>query len=269
MVLYTQSYKSRYHINTHIHGLPWWLSGKKPACQCRIGRRCGFDPWVRKTPGGGNGHPLQYSCLEQSTDRGAWRSTVHGATKSWTLLSAHIHMHVHTHTHVFPLQMPLGYLWVLIVAFNFYVTYAGLISIYLTKIQWGHRRKGATVLSGNQSPKPHLLPLIRFRLWPGISWSQPPCLWAGSRLHPPQPARISRSCSLWKVLERWVAGLSLQPIWVFNNPHCMEIFSPKLNGRHIGWRLFSIYGITLYHQIFFFSYSSIIIFRWAERTTNI
>ena len=89
-----------------------------------------------------------------------------------------VHTHTctcaHTHTHVFPLQMPLGYLWVLIVAFNFYVTYAGLISIYLTKIQWGHRRKGATVLSGNQSPKPHLLPLIRFRLWPAISWSQPP-----------------------------------------------------------------------------------------------
>ena len=38
----------------------------------------------------------------------------------------HTHARAHTHTHVFPLQMPLGYLWVLIVAFNFYVTYAGL-----------------------------------------------------------------------------------------------------------------------------------------------
>ena len=180
-----------------------------------------------------------------------------------------MHVHTHTHTHVFPLQMPLVYLWVLIVAFNFYFTYAGLIPIYLTKIQWGHRKKGATGLSGNQSLKPHFLPLICFWLWPGISWSQSPCRWAGSHLHLPQPSRISRSCSLWKVLERWVAGLSLQPMWVFNNPQCMEIFSPKLNDMHIGWRLFSIYGIILYHQIFFFSYSCIIIFRWAERITDI
>ena len=39
------------------------------------------------SPGGGNGNPLQSSCWENSTDRGAWRATVHGATKSWTRLS--------------------------------------------------------------------------------------------------------------------------------------------------------------------------------------
>ena len=38
--------------------LPWWLSGKESACQCR---RFGFAPWVGKTPGKGNGNPLQYS----------------------------------------------------------------------------------------------------------------------------------------------------------------------------------------------------------------
>ena len=37
-----------------------------------------------KTPGGGNGNPLQYACLENSMDRGAWRATVHGAEKSQT-----------------------------------------------------------------------------------------------------------------------------------------------------------------------------------------
>ena len=35
-------------------------------------------------PGGGHGNPLQYSCLENSTDRGAWKATVHGVTKSQT-----------------------------------------------------------------------------------------------------------------------------------------------------------------------------------------
>ena len=38
----------------------------------------------------GNGNPLQYLCLENSIDRGAWKATVHGVTKSWTRLSFHI-----------------------------------------------------------------------------------------------------------------------------------------------------------------------------------
>ena len=36
------------------------------------------------SPGEGNGHPPQYSCLENPMDRGAWRATVHGVRKSWT-----------------------------------------------------------------------------------------------------------------------------------------------------------------------------------------
>ena len=35
-------------------------------------------------PGGGHGNALQYSCLENPMDRGAWRATVHGVAKSWT-----------------------------------------------------------------------------------------------------------------------------------------------------------------------------------------
>ena len=62
-------------------GLPRWLSGKLSSCQCRKHRRCGFDPWVRKIRGEGNGTPLQYSCLENPMDRGAYRATVHGVHK--------------------------------------------------------------------------------------------------------------------------------------------------------------------------------------------
>ena len=47
----------------------------------------GFDPWVGNIPGEGNGYPLQYSCLENSMDRGAWQAAVHGVTKSQTRLS--------------------------------------------------------------------------------------------------------------------------------------------------------------------------------------
>ena len=43
--------------------------------------------------GVGNGNPLQYSCLENSMDRGAWQATVCGAVKSLTKLSVHTHTH--------------------------------------------------------------------------------------------------------------------------------------------------------------------------------
>ena len=40
-----------------------------------------------RSPGGENGNPLQYSCLENPMDRGAWQATVHGVTESQTQLS--------------------------------------------------------------------------------------------------------------------------------------------------------------------------------------
>ena len=46
----------------------------------------GSIPGSGQSPGEGNGNPLQYSCLENSMDRGAWRATVHGIAKSWTWL---------------------------------------------------------------------------------------------------------------------------------------------------------------------------------------
>ena len=46
----------------------------------------GSTPGCRRSPGEGNGSPLQYSCLENPGDRGAWRATVHGAAESWTQL---------------------------------------------------------------------------------------------------------------------------------------------------------------------------------------
>ena len=47
----------------------------------------GLIPGLGRSPGGGNGNPLQYSCLENSMGRGAWMATVHGATKSRMRLS--------------------------------------------------------------------------------------------------------------------------------------------------------------------------------------
>ena len=50
-------------------------------------------PRSGRSPGGGYGNPLQYSCLENPMDRGAWWATVHRVTKSWTQLKQ-----LNTHT---------------------------------------------------------------------------------------------------------------------------------------------------------------------------
>ena len=60
-------------------------SGKEPACQSRC-KRLGFDPWVGKMPWRRAGQPLQYFCLENPMDRGAWWVTDHGVAKSQTPL---------------------------------------------------------------------------------------------------------------------------------------------------------------------------------------
>ena len=54
-----------------------------------------LDPELGRSPGVGNGNPLQYSCLENFMNRRAWWATVHGATKSRTPLKR---LSRHTHT---------------------------------------------------------------------------------------------------------------------------------------------------------------------------
>ena len=47
----------------------------------------GSIPELERFPGEGNGNPFQYSCLGNSTDRGAWHTAVYGVAKDWTGLS--------------------------------------------------------------------------------------------------------------------------------------------------------------------------------------
>ena len=62
-------------------GFPGGLDDKESACNAED---LGFIPGFKRYPGEGSGYPLQYSCLENSTERGAWWATVRGITESDT-----------------------------------------------------------------------------------------------------------------------------------------------------------------------------------------
>ena len=57
---------------------------KNPPANAEDAKDLGSLPGLRRSPGGGNGNPLQYSCLENSMDRRAWQATFHGVAKSRT-----------------------------------------------------------------------------------------------------------------------------------------------------------------------------------------
>jgi len=57
---------------------------KRPSPNTRAMEDVGSIPGVERPPGVGNGNLLQYSCPENSMDRGVWRVTIHGVTKSQT-----------------------------------------------------------------------------------------------------------------------------------------------------------------------------------------
>ena len=68
----------------NILGFPGGSDGKESACKAGD---LGSIPESGRCPGEENGYPLQYFCLENSTDRKAWQAIVHGVTKSQKQLS--------------------------------------------------------------------------------------------------------------------------------------------------------------------------------------
>ena len=78
-----------YHtfMNTEVLVFIWAVSGKESACNAGD---AGSSLGSERSPGGGNGNPLQYSCRDNPMHRGAWRATVHRVTESQTWLSTHM-----------------------------------------------------------------------------------------------------------------------------------------------------------------------------------
>ena len=73
-----------------INGLPWWVMGKETACNAGV---AGSITGSGRYPRVEHGNPLQYSCLENPTDRGAWRTIAHGIAKSQSGLKRLEHTH--------------------------------------------------------------------------------------------------------------------------------------------------------------------------------
>ena len=74
------------NFNCFGYGIPWWLSSKESICNAGDTGDSSSIPGLGRSPGGGHGNPLQYSCLENPIDRAAKQAPVHGVTKSCTQL---------------------------------------------------------------------------------------------------------------------------------------------------------------------------------------
>ena len=95
-------------------GFPDGSDGKESACSAGDP---GLIPGSGRSPGEGNDNPLQYSCLENSMDRGAWRATVHGVTKGRTRLKQ-----PSMHSCTFQASVHLVYLYKVFIRFPYVIS---------------------------------------------------------------------------------------------------------------------------------------------------
>ena len=80
-------------------GFPGGMVVKNPPANAGDTRDSGLIPGMGQFRGGGNGNPLQYSCLGNPMDRGDWWAIVHGVAESGTAEHTHTHTHTRAHTH--------------------------------------------------------------------------------------------------------------------------------------------------------------------------
>ena len=88
-----QEYWSGLPLTNAMYMVTWWLNGKESAYNAGDTGDAILIPGSGRSSGGGNGNPLQYSCLENPMSRKAWWATAHGVENSWTWLSTHTHTH--------------------------------------------------------------------------------------------------------------------------------------------------------------------------------
>ena len=81
-----------------LMGFSGGARGKRPTASAGDTRDLGLIPGLGRSSGGGHGNALQYSCLENRMNRGAWQVIVHRVAKSQTRLNTYTHTILHTRT---------------------------------------------------------------------------------------------------------------------------------------------------------------------------
>ena len=102
-VAVTQHWVSFLYVSINV-GFPGGSDGKESACNAGD---LSSIPGLGRSPGEGNGNPLQYSCLENPMDRGAWKATVHAVTNSQTQLEWPTLLHFHMYLLIMIMMMTL------------------------------------------------------------------------------------------------------------------------------------------------------------------
>ena len=128
-------------------------------------------PGSGKSPEGGHGNPLQYSCLDNPTDRGTWWSTVHRVPKSWTRLKR-----LSTHTHILwsiPFIELIStsiishiYFLIFIRIFKFSLIYNMEKAVFLIN---GAEKTGQPFMQKNETGHPSYTPYIKDLTWKGLT----------------------------------------------------------------------------------------------------
>ena len=165
------------HGLTVLTGFQDGTSGKESACQCRGCQRRSSIPGLGSSPGGGNGNPLQYSCLGNPIDRGACWATVQGCKQSSMIEQAHTHNCIHTY------RKGAGTTGNILAHLLYYCyVYKKISSCLLVWIMW-HFIADILMLSFSCS-------VVSGFLWsPGQQHTRLPC-------HSPCPRACSNSCPL-------------------------------------------------------------------------
>ena len=99
---------------------------------CLQCKKCGLIPGSGRSPEGGNGNSLQYSCWDNSMDRGVWQATIHRIAESRNDWSnwAHTNTHAHTTKHWEALKCPINIMWIFLFLFHGYLSTNSILGKY-------------------------------------------------------------------------------------------------------------------------------------------
>ena len=215
-------------------GFPGGISDKESTWQCRRHKRFRSTPGSGRPYGGRQGNPLQYCCLENPRDRGAWWATDYGVTKSQTWLnqfSARTHTHTHTHTYI--------YIYIFITESLCYILETNTINqLYLNCfLKLGNNKKierhsptgTHAFLRAEKQKIPVRSQFTQDHSWKWQSWDSNPVLIPRPTLFQPQPFLC---CGHWKVSGS-TSNANSSPVASHRPSHLIQREDPECGAQNL------------------------------------